>query len=105
MIVGRRGLLQRDAQERTEVAWERMRKQRVAFDHAGIAVGRLLPGVAAIEQGNAQPALGEVQGNGGADHAGAEHDRVGTCHLASFSTQAIRRPNGCRLLVVGVDML
>ena len=85
MVVGLRRLLQRDPQERTEVARERMRKQRVAFDHAGIAVGRLLARVAAIEQGNAQPALGEVERNGGADHAGAEHDRVGTCHLASFS--------------------
>ena len=34
----------------------------------------------AIDQGDRQPALGEMQGDRGADDAGAEHEGVDACH-------------------------
>ena len=42
MIVRLRRTLERDPQQRRKTARERGRKDRVAFDHAGVAVGGLL---------------------------------------------------------------
>ena len=71
VIVGLRRLFQGNPHQRTEIGRKWMWKQRIAFDHAGIAEGRLLARAAAVEQGDAQPALGEMQRNGRADDAGA----------------------------------
>ena len=49
-----------------------MRKQRVAFDHAGVAVGGLLARAAAVDQHHRHAALGQMQGRRGADDAGAQ---------------------------------
>ena len=40
-----------------------MRQQRVAFDDAGIAIGRLLARTTPVDQRHRKPALGEMQGN------------------------------------------
>ena len=61
-------------------ARESGRKHRVAFDHAGVAVGGFLPRLAPIDERDGEPALGEMQRDRGADDAGAEHDRVRASH-------------------------
>ena len=60
MIIGFRRALERNAQERRKARRERRRKDRVAFDDAGIAVGRALARPAAIDQRDRDAALGEM---------------------------------------------
>ena len=80
MVVGLRRPLEGDAEERTEARRELRRKQRVAFDDAGIAVGGALSGIAAVDEGDGKAALGEMQRHRNADDTGAEHDRIGASH-------------------------
>jgi hypothetical protein len=61
MVVGLRRPLEGDAEKRTEARREPRRKQRVAFDDAGVAVGGALAGLAAVDQGHGEAALGEMQ--------------------------------------------
>ena len=77
MIIRNRRTLERDTDDLGKARRERGGKHRVAFDDAGIAVGRALPGPATVDQRNRQSAFGEVDRDGCADDAGTEHDDVG----------------------------
>ena len=79
-IIGFTRALECDAHERAKVRRESRRKNGVALDNAGITERGLLAEAGAIDQRNAKPALGEMQRHAGADDAGAQNDRVGTCH-------------------------
>ncbi len=70
--------------QRHQSARERVRQERISLDHTGIPVGRLLTGRSAIEQHNGDPALGEMQGNRGADDPGPQHDDVDSRHGDPF---------------------
>src|SRR5271168_3144604 len=59
------------------------RKNRVAFDDAGIAVGRALACPAAVNQRDRKPALDQMQRDRGTDDAGAKDDDIGSRHVAS----------------------
>ena len=78
MIIRNRRTLERDTDDLGKARRERGGKHRVAFDDAGIAVGGPLPGPLPVDQRHRQAALGEVDGNGRTDDAGAKHDDVGT---------------------------
>ena len=81
VVVRFRCLLERNADEGGQASRETRRKQRVGLDDAGVAVGRALPRLAAVDQRDGKAALGEVQGDRDADDTGAEHDRVGASHV------------------------
>ena len=80
MIVGLGRSLQRDAQELAEARRKGIGKDRVAFDHPGVAVGRCLAGPASIDERHRHPALGEMQRDRHPDDAGPKHDDVRTRH-------------------------
>ncbi len=80
MVIGLRRPLEGDAEDGAEAGGKTRRKQRVAFDDAGIAVGGSLAGIAAVDQGDGKAALGEMQRHADADDTGAEHDRIGASH-------------------------
>ena len=80
MIIGFRRALERDPQQRRQSRRKRRRKDGVAFDDAGIAVGRPLARPAAIDQRDREAALGEMQRDRGADDAGSKHDDIGARH-------------------------
>src|ERR1700690_2789319 len=88
MIVRLARALERDARQRAEIGRERRRKNSIALDHAGIAIGGLLAHAGAIDQRNAQAPLGEMQRNRGADNAGAENDGVRACHISLSPTSS-----------------
>ena len=83
MVIGNRRTLERDAQQLVPMRRKRRRKNRVAFDDAGIAVGRALARPAAIDQRDRKTALDEMQRDRGADDAGAQDDDIGSRHVAS----------------------
>ena len=68
--------LQCDARKLGEVRREGRREYRIALDNPGIAVGSALTRALPIDQGGRQPALGEMDGNGGADNTRAEHHDI-----------------------------
>ena len=76
MIVGLRGPLERDARELNEARRKGRRKDGIALDDAGIAVGRALPRLAAVNERHREAALDEGKGNRSADDPGAKHDNV-----------------------------
>jgi len=80
VVVGLGRPLESYAEEPPETGRELRRKQRVAFDDAGIAVGGALSGIAAVEEGDGKAALGKMQRHRNADDTGAEHDRIGASH-------------------------
>jgi hypothetical protein len=80
MVIGLAGALERDAQQRGRIGGKRRRQDRVALDDAGIAERGLFAHAGAIEQRDAQAALGEMQRDRSADNAGAEHDCIGAGH-------------------------
>src|SRR3954468_24161142 len=71
---------ERDPQQRPHTRRKRMRKKRVAFQHAGIAVRCALARPLPVNQRHRDSALGEMQGKRGADDPSAEHDYVAACH-------------------------
>ena len=81
VVVRFRRLLERDAHERGQASRKARRKQRVGLDDAGVAVGRALPRLAAVDQRDGKAALGEMERHRDADDTGAEHDRVGASHM------------------------
>src|SRR5580704_1943905 len=102
MIIGERGTLERNAQQRSPVRRERRRKDGIAFDDAGIAVGGALTRPAAVDERNRDPPFDEMDRDGRADDAGSEHDDVGARHESSLhSSSAIwgrfRQPASARL--------
>ncbi len=94
VIVGFRRALERHAQERDRVGRKGGRKDGVAFDHPGIAVGGLFADRTAIDERNRKAAFGEVQRDRGANNAGTEHDSVEARHAVYLPN--IRRPRGKR---------
>jgi hypothetical protein len=106
VIVGFRRALERHPQQRDRVGREGGRKDGVAFDHAGIAVRGFFARRAAIDERNAEAALGEVQRDRCADNTGAEHDGIAAYH-SLLLPKHLRRPRargrlqrrrtGCRL--------
>src|SRR5208282_5306830 len=80
MIVGPRRTFERNAEKlhpiRRKAGW----KYGVALDDARIAVGGALARPGAVDQRDPEAALGEMNGDRGADNAGAEHDDIGTGH-------------------------
>ena len=70
-----------------------LRKDGVAFDDAGIAVGGPLARLGAIDQRNRKPALDEMQRDRGADDAGPQHDDIGARHgkTSAAATRYLRR--------------
>src|SRR5262245_82022 len=80
VIVRLRRALECDPQQRRDIAGKSMRQDSVAFDDPGVAIGGALAGAAAVDQGNRQPAFGEVKRNRRADNAGAQYERIGTSH-------------------------
>jgi hypothetical protein len=57
-----------------------VRKERVAFEHAGIAVGCFLARATLVDQRDRDAALGKLQRDRGADDARAEHHRLNPGH-------------------------
>src|SRR5208282_5320227 len=80
MIVGPRRTFERDAEKlhpiRRKAGW----KYGVALDDARIAVRGALARPRAVDQRDPEAALGEMNGDRGADNAGAEHDDIGMGH-------------------------
>jgi hypothetical protein len=87
VIVGFGRALSRNPRQRAEAGRERVRKQRIALDHPGIAIGCLLPRRAAVQERDREAALDEVQRDRGADDAGTEHDGVSSRHGCPFMTR------------------
>ena len=67
---------QRDLREVGEIRREGRWEYRIAFDNSGIAIGRALTRALPVDQGDRQAALGEMDGNGGADDTRAEHHDI-----------------------------
>ena len=67
MIVGFRRALERDAKQRQPIRRKGLRKDGVAFDDAGIAVGGPLRRPGAVDQRNRKPAFDEMQRDRGSD--------------------------------------
>ena len=80
MIVGFRRTLQPHAQQRPESGWKGRREDRLAFEHARIAVGSFFARPATVDERDRKPSLGEMQGDGGTDDAGAQNDGVRSSH-------------------------
>ena len=76
MIIGQRGTLQRDPRKFLKACRKGRRKHRVAFDNSGIAVGRALPRLAAVDQRHGEAALDQMKRDRGADYTGSKHDDV-----------------------------
>jgi len=76
MIVGQRGALQRNPRKFGEACRKGRGENRIAFDNAGIAVGRALPRLAAVDERHGEPALDEMKRDRGADDTGSKHDNV-----------------------------
>ena len=77
VIVGDRRAFERDARKLDQARRKRRRKNGIALDDAGIAVGGALARPAAVDQRDRQAALDEMDRDRGADDAGAEHDDIG----------------------------
>ena len=77
VIIDHRRAFERDAGELDPVRRERRRKNRIALDDAGIAVGGALARPAPVDQRNRQAALDKVDRDRGADNAGSKHDDIG----------------------------
>ncbi len=91
VVIGLGRALERDAQQGRPIGRKGGRKDRIAFDHAGIAVGGLLARPAAVDERRRQTALGELEPDRGADDAGPEHDGVDARH-GLFLPRRLRRP-------------
>ena len=91
MVVRLRRALERDPQQGGKTRREGGRKNRVAFDYAGIAVGGLLARIAAVDERDAQALPGELQRGGGADDAGAQHNDIGARHNANLTRVSTTR--------------
>ncbi len=80
MIVRLRRALEREPQQRRHPRREGVGKERIALEHAGVAVGGFLARPALVDQRDGDPALGELQRDRRADDAGAEHDHLRSSH-------------------------
>ena len=69
MVIGIARALEHDARERAQIGRKRRRKYRIAFDNAGIAIGRLLAEPGSINQRHRKPALREMERHRNADNA------------------------------------
>ena len=95
MVVGFRRALERDAKQCHPIRRKGLRKDGVAFDNAGIAVGGPLPRTSAVDQRNRKPALDEMQRDRGSDDAGSQHDDIGPRHSKSLRCgHAVSRRGG-----------
>ena len=92
VIIDLRRALERDAQERAPIRRKGRRKERLAGDDAGVAVGGPLAHRAAVDERDRQAALGEMDRAAGADNAGAEHDDIGLRHEPSAELTALHIP-------------
>ena len=101
MIIRFRRLLERDAQQRRPARREGCRKDGIAFDDAGIAVGGALARAAAVDQRDRQAALGEVHRDAGADNAGSEHDGIGARHTGLRRGRLSSGHNGGGIAPIG----
>ena len=76
VIVGQRGTLQRNPRKLGEACRKGSRENRIALDNARVAVGRALPGLAAVDERHGEPALDQMKRDRGADDTGSKHDNV-----------------------------
>ncbi len=76
VIIRHRRTFERDAKEVGKFRRKRRRKDGIAFDNAGIAVGGTLPRSLPIDQRNRHAALGKMQCHRRADHAGPKNDDI-----------------------------
>jgi hypothetical protein len=86
MIVGLGRALERDPQAFPPIGGKCRRKHRIALDHTGIAIGGPLPRPTTVDQGNRQAALGEVNGDRGANDPGPKDNDIGARHGTSAVT-------------------
>jgi hypothetical protein len=97
VVVGLACPFERDLEQPGKARRKGRRQDGRALDHPGVAVGGLLAHAAAVDQRDRHSTLDELQGDRGADDAGAQHHDVGACHSASRF-----RPSAVHLLY-GID--
>ena len=77
MQVGLRPQVEGVLRHEPDVARERVGHHALALDDAGVAVARLFAGPPPVDENDLATAFLQMQGGGGADDAGAEHDDIG----------------------------
>jgi hypothetical protein len=88
------GVVQRIAQQRAEIVREAVRVNALALDQPGIAEGRLLAGLAPIDEHDLTAPLLQVQRDRHADDPGPQHDCIRT-HTAHGSSNVFPDGENC----------